>query len=543
VFGHIRTLSGEGMGMIARLSLAIALAGILWMWPGQAAASGPKWMPCFGPFECATVPVPLDYDRPSGAKVSIAVTRLPATDPARRIGSLFLNPGGPGGSGVDFVVGIGPLLYTDEVRARFDLVGFDPRGIFRSTTLQCFDSPEDWPALSPFAFPITRDEERTWIASDRVITSACERRAGPIVDHMSTANAARDLDVLRAAVGDRKLTYAGLSYGSYLGNTYANLFPERVRAIVLDGVIDPIAWSTGRSRLEGATVPFSTRVRSDAGAQAALNEFFRLCDAAGDRCAFSGDAAKRFAALARRLAREPVEITLPDGTPFLLDYSNLVEMALGAMYDSFSWAGFAALLAEVEAEAVPSAAVAVRLQRFARRPGYVYPNIPEGFAGVSCSDSDNPHHYAAWSINGALADARFGYFGRIWTWASSLCAEWPGSDRDRYTGPFTRKTANPVLVVGNHFDPATRYEGAVLVDQLLPRSALLSVHAWGHASLFLSQCADAAISRYLLTVATPPRGATCEQDFVPFSEEAPAQLGRARSEYISGSDGVPSGSR
>jgi pimeloyl-ACP methyl ester carboxylesterase len=527
----------SGHCSLQAMRAAVALAAFIVVWlvaPGQAAATGKPpltWTPCFsdvGPFECATASVPLDYDRPRGATISIALTRLPATDPGRRIGSLFLNPGGPGGSGVDFVVGAGPFLYTDEVRARFDLVGFDPRGIMRSTALQCFDSPEEWePYFTPFPFPITREEERIWIEADRYLTSACERRAGPIIDHMSTANVARDLDVLRAAVGDRQLTYAGYSYGSYLGNTYANLFPGRVRAVVLDGVLDPIAWSTGRSRVEGRTVPFSTRLRSDAGAMATLKEFFRLCDAGGDRCAFSGRAARRFAALARRLLREPVEITFPDGSTELLGYSQLIGATLGAMYDSTFWPDFAQLLADIEAEAVAPATLAARLERFARRPSYqeddFYPNFVEGFAGVACSDSDNPEHYAAWSINGALADARFGYFGRIWTWASSICAEWPGVDHDRYMGPFTRSTANPVLVVGNHFDPATRYEGALIVDQLLPRSALLSVHGWGHVSLFLSHCADATASRYLLTLATPPRGATCEQDVVPFSESAGSQ--------------------
>ena len=117
----------------------------------------------------------------------------------------------------------------------------------------------------------------------------------------------------------------------------------------------------------------------------------------------------------------------------------------------------------------------------------------------------------------ALADAQFGYFGRLWTWASSICAEWRGFDRDRYMGPFNRATANPVLVVGTRFDPATRYEGAQLVAGLLPSSALLTVHGWGHTSLFLSQCADATVSRYLIDVATPPAGTTCQQDVVPFA--------------------------
>ena len=524
--------------MFARIRTLVAVTvAVCLLAPASAQASGSiRWTPCEEQFECATVRVPLDYDRPSRGTIALAVARLPATDPARRIGSLFLNPGGPGGSGVDYLFGAGPELYTDEVRARFDLVGFDPRGIIRSTPLRCFDSPEEWePFFTPFAFPMTSEEEQEWIASDRYLLRACDRRAGPIINHMSTANVARDLDFLRAAVGDRRLNYAGVSYGSYLGVTYANLFPNRVRALVVDGVLDPIAWSTGRGD-ESEHVPFSTRVRSDAGAQATLGEFFRLCDAAGDACAFSGDAAERFAALAQQLREQPAEVTFPDGTTGTLDYSNLIAITLNALYDSASWGDFAALLADIESQVAAPAKLGARAERSASRvrpvyaPTHVlrtsittdYENFLEGFPGVSCSDSDNPDDYAAWSIAGARADARFGYFGRLWTWVSSLCAEWRGFDRDRYMGPFNRVTANPILVVGNTFDPATRYEGAQLVDRLMPRSALLTVRGWGHTSLFLSQCADRAIARYLIRKETPPPGASCRQDVVPFTAGAPA---------------------
>jgi pimeloyl-ACP methyl ester carboxylesterase len=263
-----------------------------------------RWTPCHpeagANFQCAVAQVPLDYGNPRAGTIAIALTRLPATDPRRRIGSLFLNPGGPGGSGVAYVLGAGPFLYTDAVRARFDLVGFDPRGIMRSSPLRCYDSPDQWPVPTGLAFPITRDEEESWIANDRALDRACRVRGNAIRDHMSTANVARDMDVLRDLVGDDKLSYAGVSYGSYLGATYANLFPERVRAVVVDGVLDPVAWSTGRGA-EGFLVPFSTRLHSDVGAMATLQEFFRLCDAGGPRCAFSGGAERRFAALARAL--------------------------------------------------------------------------------------------------------------------------------------------------------------------------------------------------------------------------------------------------
>ena len=526
--GYGRSPRAAALSMVSAFgaSVAVVLVGFaVWAAPAVAAPQKATWSKCFakiGPFECATVQVPLDYDAPNGATISIAIVRLPATDPSRRLGSLFLNPGGPGGSGVDYAVFAGPSLYTDEVRARFDLVGFDPRGVGRSTALRCFGTPRQWePFFTPFAFPTTPEEERVWISADRYLNDACAATGGQIADHMSTANVARDLDGLRRVVGDDKLTYAGVSYGSYLGVTYANLFPRNVRALVVDGVLDPIAWSTGRGD-EAARVPFSTRLRSDVGAQATLREFFRLCDVAGPACAFAGDPAARFATLAEAVKANPVRVEFPDGSSVDVNYSILIAFTLGAMYDSSSWEEFAAVLADLESRAAP-AALGARLQRFIARPAYIakrgfprYPNFVESFPAVACSDSDNPDFYAAWSAAAAAADAS-GYFGRIWTWASSICAEWPHADADRYVGPFNRFTANPVLVVGNQFDPATRYEGAVTVADLLPNSALLTVHGWGHTSLFLSQCADDAITRYLVGLVVPAPGTVCEQDRVPFT--------------------------
>ena len=154
-----------------------------------------------------------------------------------------------------------------------------------------------------------------------------------------------------------------------------------------------------------------------------------------------------------------------------------------------------------------------------------YPNLLEGFPGVACSDTDNPHSYAAWSQAASDAEAQFSYFGPPWTWASSICAAWPGGQGGRYTGPFTANTTNTVLVASTQFDPATRYEGAVTVAGLLPNARLLTVHGWGHTTLFLSQCADQAVAKYLLTGAPPPEGLVCEQDLVPFTFPASATVG------------------
>jgi pimeloyl-ACP methyl ester carboxylesterase len=501
-----------------RLVVIVAVLAGLAVAPAGASAAGVAWSKCYGgPFQCAIVHVPLDYDQPNGATISIALTRLPAADPAHRIGSLFINPGGPGGSGVDFVHFAGPSLFTQAVRDRFDLVGFDPRGVQRSTGLRCFGTPRQWgPLFNDFAWPTDGDQLLAWEGADRYLADACAQRAGAIAAHMSTANVARDLDRLRAAVGDSKLSYYGVSYGTYLGVTYANLFPRRVGALVVDGNLDPIAWSTGSG--DGTSVPFSTRLRSDLGAQATLEEFFRLCDAG--TCAFGPDSADRYAAVVDKLKTRPLVMTLPDGSTQVLDWTNLIGMTLGAMYDSLGWEDFAQFLADVESQA-SAQALGSEYARLRFRPSYMlkrgdhgYPNFVEPFPAVACGDSINPTSYDAWVTAAASSS---GYFGPLWTWASSICAVWPFADGDRYLGPFDHQTADPVLVVGNLFDPATRYAGSLKVASLLPGSRLLTLHGWGHTSLFLSSCVDGYIAGYLIDHQLPPAGTVCEQDHVPFT--------------------------
>jgi pimeloyl-ACP methyl ester carboxylesterase len=463
--------------------------------------------------------VPLDYDRPRGDRISLALIRRLADDPSARIGSLLVNPGGPGGSGVGFVAGLGDFLFTPEVRASFDLVGFDPRGIAGSTQLQCFETTEDQVAvLAPMAFPVTRAEEERWVAGHRAVSKACEKRGGPIIDHMSTANVARDMDQIRIALGEERLSFVGYSYGSMIGSTYANMFPAKVRAVVIDGVIDPISWTTGRGD-QAETVPVDGRLVSEQGAFETLRQFLDLCDAGGPTCAFSdGDPRKRFDELAAQLLEDPAE--LPDGAggTFPFTYADLVAITLGAMYSSEVWGDFAAFLADLEAEVDPAGAAAA-LQRLGRTTGRAEPywQVYEGFAGVTCSDSDNPDDESAWAKAARRADEKWPYFGRIWNWGSSICASWPGVDTDRWTGPWDRRTAAPVLVVGSRYDPATRYQDAVSTAGILGRARLLTVRSWGHTSLFTSTCADDATASYLLTGELPAPGTVCEADVVPFA--------------------------
>ena len=397
-------------GVFPFLYYSILLVSGLYAIPGLAipVSSTVEWQPCHqeaGPFECARFDVPLVHDAAPGEEspgVSIAMVRLPAADPERRIGTLFFNPGGPGVSGVDFLLRNGPQLYTDDVRARYDLVGFDPRGIARSDALTCLGTPDLLSGILAELGYIRKDfpgslEEivARWMYDLSLVTN-CNERGGAIIDYMTTADVARDLDLLRQAVGDEQLNFAGYSYGSYLGVTYANLFPDKVGALVVDGVIDPIAWATGRDG-EHVTTPVSTRLRSDAGAMATLGEFFRLCDE-GNNCAFAGDSAARFAALAESLRTRPLVATLANGRNLELEYELLIVVTRGVLNAPQLWRVFAQFLAAVEAQAPPADIGNILSQFLPPSEGGLN---QEAFHGVMCSDSDNPREFWAWPVAAA----------------------------------------------------------------------------------------------------------------------------------------------
>jgi pimeloyl-ACP methyl ester carboxylesterase len=517
-------------------TVTLTLTAILTGPPALAASAGAPspvaWTACEDGFECATVAAPLDYDRPRGAQIVLSLIRQPASDRAHRIGSLLLNPGGPGGSGVDFARAIARALPA-ELQARFDIVGFDPRGIHRSTPLRCFDTYEQAIAsLPPFAYPETPAEERVLRVSDDKLAAACARHGGAILNHMSSADAARDMDLLRERLGDRKLSYLGYSYGSLLGQNYANLFPSRFRALVIDGVVDPVAWATGHGH-DGRTVPVGTRIGSADGAGRTLGEFFRLCDAAGPACAFSGHASRRYAALAQRLRGNPATIVDPSsGETFTFSYNDLIATTLGALYAAQIWPDLAALLDDVQKQVSPQA-LGRRLDTLrtglglATQPQEEYPNDVEGSPGVTCSDTINPRSFAAWQRSADRAAQRYGYFGRIWNWAWSTCRSWPATaGQDRHLGPWTARTSAPVLVVGNYFDPATRYQGAQAAARLLPNSRLLSYAGWGHAAAYIAgnACVDAATTRYLVTGQVPALGTVCQPQGSPFDPPPAATL-------------------
>ncbi len=510
-----------------RVTSAVASVGIVAaaLFAGAAPAAGagpatpsPAWQACAeGPAgaQCAVAAVPLDYDRPDGPTIGIALARIPATDPAGRIGTVFINPGGPGGSGVGLALGGFGEFLRDNLGGRFDVVGFDPRGVGASAPLRCFASAAElgeFFAQSEVIFPYRKDQERPYFDFSVRLAERCLARGATVTAHMSTADVARDLDLLRRAVGDRRLTYLGFSYGSYLGNTYANLFPRNVRALVIDGVLDPRLWAGG------------WQIKSDRVAtQEEFDEFLRLCDAAGDACAFAapGGSAARWERLARSLRARPV--TLPDGS--LYRYDLLIADAASAMYAPETWGGpdgYGALFdaiadAVLGDQAAASRIAALRGQLNDRlRPARdePYPNGTDAYYGNQCADTEYPRSFAAFHIIGRYAEAG-SRFGPYWWWPNAPCARWPTAP-DRYTGPWTAHTSAPVLVVGNYFDGVTDYAGARASARLLRNSRLLSYAGWGHTAYGRSDCTTDHIDRYLLTGALPPAGTVCPANPNPF---------------------------
>jgi pimeloyl-ACP methyl ester carboxylesterase len=504
------------------------------------------WYDCYDGAQCATALLPMDYDQPKGAKTEVSLLRRQARDKVNRIGSLFLNPGGPGASGTQ-MAHAAPFFLSPGLLDRFDIVGFDPRGTNFSDQVKCFTgNAQQTKALKGLvsnAFPLTKVEEQAAVASARSVGRGCSSTGRPLSASMSTAEVARDMDVLRRAVGDRKLTYLGFSYGSYLGQVYANMFPDRVRAVTIDGVVDPIAWVGTPAT---ASRPLFDRLRSADGASKALRRILTLCDqAGGQKCRFSpGNPVANYDLVANRLKKTP--LSLPDpfgGPPTTFNYAALVANTLFAMYspDGFSFidAGLSDLIilteppaAAVAGPRVTTAARSKMMTGFVTRLraqqvkvkraglGFPYDNSLEAQATVLCTDGSNPADAASWPAAAAAADRRAKYFGRPWAWVSAPCASktWTAVDEDAYVGPFNRRTASPILVVGNTWDPATNYEGAVKAASLLPNSRLLSSDSWGHTAYRSSQCATSAIDTYLLTKVLPPRGTFCHGDIQPFED-------------------------
>jgi pimeloyl-ACP methyl ester carboxylesterase len=478
------------------------------------------WQPCLGgDLECTYTEVPLDYDHPSGATTTLFMSRRPADDQADRIGTLFINPGGPGGPSARFVRYFAARL-GDRVLRRFDIVGIDPRGIGRSTPVHC-QPPGPIPPDPREFIPRTAEQAAPVIDFYTFLAEGCAKDHNPILNHMSTADVARDMDLIRQALGDAQLNYYGISYGSIVGETYAALFPDKVRAMVLDGVVNPRAWTTGG---EGDTRPVFARVGSGIGSWEALVSGFAECDRVGrHRCPLAGKVADYWRDLVNRLKRGPVAVG--GGKVY---YSDLIDNTLGTLYAPSSYRSLVKEIGRAHRFIAGHESVGKRtIALFRRGPTVRMPYAPAVLSssagpaaragqyslpveGVMCADTLNPHNPRAWIRAGALADRQGPWFSRDWVWFSNLCAHYPTSAHaDAYEGPWHIATSSPVLLVANVHDPATPIRGARFVNTLLAGSRLLTLDQWGHVAMGRSHCVSTKTAAYLVTGALPRNGAVC----------------------------------
>jgi pimeloyl-ACP methyl ester carboxylesterase len=466
--------------------------------------------------------------------IQLAVIRHPATDPAERIGSLFFNPGGPGTPGTSDL----PLeyaLFPAAVRQRFDIISWDPRGTGNSTAATCFPTPADeakFFAGLPVGFPVGPAQQHTWISLYQQLGKLCEQTNPALLAHVSTAETARDLDLLRQAVGDPVLNYYGISYGTYLGATYANLFPSKVGAMVLDGNVNPVAWAMPQ-QAGGIALSTSVRLESDLGSAVTLGQFLRLCgQAPASDCKFSAGTAAattvKYAQLLRYLRAHPVTTSIPafgntPATPaltftyaFTLNFIHedlFVTRPVPGLAPGWAYGAFALqTLWTASHAASPAHTTAAAPAAQASGP------LPQWGYSILCADSPNPRNPGDYQAEAAFAQARAGALGLVLAWEDEPCAGWRATDADGYFGPWDHPTAHPLLLIGNTYDPATPYQDSLAMEQQLASARLLTLDGYGHTELDNpSSCVQDYQAAYLINGTLPPPGTACQPNQQPFT--------------------------
>ena len=463
------------------------------------------WKACGAHVECAQVAVPLEWSSPTGPQISLAIIRHPASKPKRRIGTLFFNPGGPGVSGIDTVKGAGDGLDTFG-DGRFDIVSWDPRGSGASTHVRCFTNTN---ALANFwgdlSVPTTASASPAYLRKTTGFARRCGDLSGALLPNISTADTARDLDYLRELLGERQLTYLGWSYGSFLGATYANMFPARVRAMIFDGIVDPVANVAGRE---------PALANGAVDADAVFGDFESLCDRAGrSLCALAGGepSARGIDGLVQRLRRAPISAPLaPSGK---LSYADFLAALFLTIRSPEQWPQLAKDIHA--AEGGNGSALELAALKLRSPSGYEQLEAP---IAIACADSPAQNPPQAWpQVTSRLTTISFIYGPLFSWWLWAPCASWPVASATRYAGPWNASTKTPILLIGTKHDPNTPFANGPHLQHLLGNAVLLTHDGYGHTSTAdPSACVERAERRYLVSLIVPKRGSMCLSDHQPF---------------------------
>ncbi|MGN6324418.1 alpha/beta hydrolase [Pseudolysinimonas sp.] len=451
--------------------------------------------------DAATVRVPLDWSKPTGTTIELAMSRHRAS--GQRLGSLLINPGGPGGSGYDFVAQSADYVVTPTVLARYDVIGFDPRGVGRSTPVVCYTDPKKQDQLlygtydAPYGSAGWAAElnarEKEWVA-------ACEKNTGPLLGHLDAASVARDMDVIRAVLGDRKMHYLGYSYGTYLGTMYAQLFPTKVGRMVLDGAIDPLV-----PQLDALATQM-------AGFDSALKAYLTNC-LASSGCPFSGTPDQAMAQVRHVLDTVDAQhLTGSDGRT--LDSATLGTAISETLYSESSWPSLTKMFSSLRTGDADRVFAEADQYNNRNADGTYTGNSTEIYTAVTCDESDIATDGV--DVFGDLAklDAAAPTLGRYFAYddtavLEAACDNWPVKPAKLPT-VFDAPGAPPIVVIGTTNDPATPYQQSVSLAKQLSSGFLLTHHGEGHTVYAQGDgCVDNTVDDYLIQGTLPASDPDC----------------------------------
>ncbi|WP_217196282.1 alpha/beta hydrolase [Streptomyces buecherae] len=448
-------------------------------------------------WQCGTLRAPLDYAKPRGETIDLALIRKPATEADRRIGSLVFNFGGPGGSGVATL----PDFAEDYARLgeRYDLVSFDPRGVGESAGVTCTSDAERDASAEVDGTPDDAAELKRGLADSRAYAAACQRASGKVLAHVDTENAARDLDLMRQVLRDRKLHYFGISYGTELGGTYAHLFPKNVGRAVLDAVVDPTS-DTRAGALAHAR-----------GFQRALDNYLKDCASKGAKCPVGDDPAEGrelIAALLGALDEKP--LPTDDGDRVLTESQALGGIAT-ALYSEESWKYLSLGLQEAIETERGTILLALADSMLGRDDEGRYDNGQPANSAITCRDTRQ--RYTPEQVRAELPAFRkvSPIFGEFMAWGMLGCTDWPVPGLREHP-EVSAPGAAPILVIGTTGDPATPYEGARTMARELGEGVgvELTYRGEGHGAYNSGDdCTVRAVNDYLIDGTVPPSGTTC----------------------------------
>jgi pimeloyl-ACP methyl ester carboxylesterase len=450
------------------------------------------WKPCGGLY-CAMLTVPIDYTHPSAGAIQLAVSRE-LTTRTPNLGEVVVNPGGPGASGIQFLDGAAGFVRT-QLGNEFDVVSFDPRGVGASAPIRCLSSAQldQWVAFEADPGSPSSVTQQDQLAKG--FAAGCKAKSGALLGHVSTVDTARDLDVLRAALGETKLTYMGFSYGTFLGAIYAQLFPQNVRALVLDGALDPAASAVELDQVQAQ------------GFEVALKSWIASC-VPSSKCPLGTSAAAAEQHLDTWLATLRSAPVAGSGGR-TLTWSLAVQGIAAALYTVEDWNGLTlSLTAAMKGN--PAGLLTLSDQIDGRQSDGSYDNLIESNMAINCVDRPSLGPISAYAA-AALAGAKDGpTFGEFIGWGNVACADWPVAP-ELAPGPISPAGSPPIMVVGTLRDPATPYRWA----QALAKEAkgpLLTYDGDGHTAFLQSSCVDAVVKTFVVSLKDPTPGTTCQDD-------------------------------